>query len=111
METISRPAGDASTQSAEPSTPAAAAPRESERLISADSSLLKEVEVTLQARLGELVMPVAELMELREGSVLALAVQLDDPIELLLNDALVARGEIVAVDDRFGIRIVEIAPK
>lgn len=93
------------------SDPPSAAALDNELLIAPDSALLREVEVTLQARLGALVMPVAELMELRQGSVLALAVRLDEPIDLLLNDALVARGEIVAVDDRFGIRIVEIAPK
>lgn len=93
------------------SDPPSAATRDDAPLIAPDSALLREVEVTLQARLGALVMPVAELMELRQGSVLALAVRLDDPIDLLLNDALVARGEIVAVDDRFGVRIVEIAPK
>jgi len=111
MDNLSPPAADTGAASLDQSAPPSAAAREGELLISADSSLLKEVEVTLQARLGELVMPVAELMELRQGSVLSLAVRLDDPIDLLLNDALVARGEIVAVDDRFGVRIVEIAPK
>ena len=91
--------------------PPSAAASGDEPLIAPDSVLLREVEVTLQARLGALVMPVAELMELRQGSVLGLAVRLDEPIDLLLNDSLVARGEIVAVDDRFGVRIVEIAPK
>ena len=42
---------------------------------------------------------------------LSLDARLNEPIDLLLNDALVARGEIVAVDDMFGVRIVEIAAK
>ena len=78
-------------------------------LISADSSLLKDVPVTLEARLGNVTMPVSELLELRAGSVLDLDTRLNEPIELFLNGTLVARGEIVAVDDRFGVRIVEIA--
>jgi flagellar motor switch protein FliN/FliY len=78
-------------------------------LISADSSLLKDVPVTLEARLGSVAMPVSELLELRAGSVLSLDSPLNEPIELFLNGALVARGEIVAVDDKFGVRIVEIA--
>ena len=111
MDNLTAPAADAGAAALDqPAEPSSAA-REGELLIAADSSLLREVEVTLQARLGELVMPVSELMELRQGSVLGLAARLDDPIDLLLNDSLVARGEIVAVDDRFGVRIVEIAPK
>jgi flagellar motor switch protein FliN/FliY len=80
-------------------------------LIPADSSLLHGVEVTLQARLGQLVLPVSELMDLRNGAILALETRLNEPIDLLLNDTLIARGEIVAVDDCFGVRIVEIAAK
>lgn len=78
-------------------------------LISAGSSLLSDVAVTLQARLGSIDMSLAELLALHAGSVVELKTKLSEPIELYLNDALVARGEIVAVDDRFGIRIVEIA--
>ena len=78
-------------------------------LIPRDSSLLKDVEVVLQARLGEVVMPIAELLELRSGSILSLAKNLGEPIELYLNNLLVARGEIVAVDDMFGVRISEVA--
>jgi len=111
MDNLAPPAGDAGAATLDQSDLPSAATRDDAPLIAADSALLREVEVTLQARLGALVMPVAELMELREGSVLGLAVRLDEPIDLLLNDALVARGEIVAVDDRFGVRIVEIAPK
>lgn len=96
---------EAAARSADQQTPQA------EPLISRDSSLLREVEVTLQARLGQRVLPLSELMELRSGTVLALETRISEPIELLLNGALVALGEIVAVDDRFGVRIVEIAAK
>lgn len=78
-------------------------------LLPPDSPLLKDLNVTLQARLGEAIMPIAELLALRAGSVLSLETRINEPVELYLNDALVGRGEIVAVDDRFGVRIVEIA--
>jgi flagellar motor switch protein FliN/FliY len=111
MATISTPAGDAGANKTKPSDGAAEPIQESGPLISADSSLLREVEITLQARLGQIAMPISELMELRADSVLALDRQLNEPVDLLLNDALVARGEIVAVDDMFGIRILEIAAR
>lgn len=80
-------------------------------LLSADSPLLGDVAVTLHARLGSVDMTLADLLALRPGSVLELTTKLSEPVELYLNDALVALGEIVAVDDRFGIRIVEIAAR
>jgi flagellar motor switch protein FliN/FliY len=78
-------------------------------LLPPDSPLLRDLNVTLQARLGDAVMPIAELLALHAGSVLSLETRLNEPVELYLNDALVGRGEIVAVDDRFGVRILEIA--
>lgn len=80
-------------------------------LLSAGSPLLGDVAITLQARLGSVDMTLADLLALRGGSVLELKTRLSEPVELYLNDALVARGEIVAVDDKFGIRIVEIAAR
>jgi flagellar motor switch protein FliN/FliY len=80
-------------------------------ILSAGSPLLGDVPITLQARLGSAEMTLAELLALRDGSVIELETRLSDPIELYLNDALVARGEIVAVDDHFGVRIVEIASR
>lgn len=80
-------------------------------LLSAGSPLLGDVAVTLQARLGSVEMTVADLLALRAGSVLELKTKLSDPVELYLNDALIALGEIVAVDDKFGLRIIEIAER
>jgi flagellar motor switch protein FliN/FliY len=80
-------------------------------VLSPSSPLLGDVAVTLLARLGSVDMTLAELLALRTGSVIELATRLSEPVELYLNDALVARGEIVAVDDQFGIRITEIAAR
>lgn len=94
-----------------PRKPAGKSDKPAVPLLSADSSLLGDVSVTLQARLGSIDMTLADLLALRSGSVLELNTRLSEPVELYLNDVLVARGEIVAVDDRFGVRIVEIATR
>jgi flagellar motor switch protein FliN/FliY len=78
-------------------------------LVSVDSAIFQDVNVALQARLGEATLSVAEVLALRAGSVVTLDLKMSDLIELRLNQSLVARGEIVAVDDHFGVRIVEIA--
>lgn len=78
-------------------------------LLSIDSPLLKDVQVRLRAGLGQAEMSLRELLALKTGSVVKLDTKMSEPIELRLNDAVVARGEIVAVDDNFGVRILEIA--
>jgi len=77
-------------------------------LVPIREELLRELQVTLEARLGEKSMTVAELMALKAGDIIPLDRSLADHVELYLNGTLVAYGEIVAVEDKFGIRIVEI---
>jgi flagellar motor switch protein FliN/FliY len=72
--------------------------------------LLRGVRVSLEVRLGESPMTVDEMLALKPGAVVTLNTSLADHVELYLNDTLVARGEIVAVGDKYGVRIVEIAP-
>jgi flagellar motor switch protein FliN/FliY len=74
-----------------------------------NADLFRGVEVSLEARLGQARMTVADMMALKAGSVVTLDTGLADHVDLYLNDKLIARGEIVAVDDRFGVRILEIA--
>ena len=71
--------------------------------------LLRGVRVVLEARLGQSPMTVDDMLALESGAVVTLDANLSDHVELYLNDTLVARGEIVAVGDKYGVRIVEIA--
>lgn len=73
------------------------------------SELLRGVRVALEARLGEAAMTVEEMLALKSGAVVPLDAALSDQVDLYLNDTLVARGELVAVGDKYGVRIVEIA--
>lgn len=79
-------------------------------LVSLQSAIFRDVSVELSAKLGSVKLTVADLLALKSGSVLGLEAKLSDPVELSLNGSVVARGEIVAVDDRFGVRILEIGP-
>lgn len=74
------------------------------------SELLRGMRVTLEAHLGQASMTVDELMALKSGSVVTLENGLVDQLELYLNGTLVARGVVVAVGDKFGVRIVEVGP-
>jgi flagellar motor switch protein FliN/FliY len=82
---------------------------ETPRLAPINADLFRGVRVALRARLGDAEMTVDEIMALKSGSIVTLGAGLADYIDLYLNDMLVARGEIVAVGDKYGVRIVEIA--
>ena len=79
-------------------------------LIPIDNALLRGVHVSLEAILGRGEMTAETLMCLAPGAIVRLDASLADQVGLYLNDALVARGEIVAVGDHYGVRIVEVAP-
>lgn len=66
------------------------------------------VPLQLTAQLGACRLSVAQVLELGNGSIVELDRPAADPVDLYLNDARIGRGEIVAVDDRFGVRIVEL---
>lgn len=71
--------------------------------------LIRSVKVRLTAHLGGAQITVGELQALKDGSIVALDRLADEPVDLLLEGQLVARGHLVAVDDNFGVRITEIA--
>lgn len=75
-----------------------------------DPSVLGDVEVQLTAVLGRGHISVGQLLSLSSGSLIELDTPLDGSVDIRLNNRIVARGEIVAVDDRFGVRITQIAP-
>ena len=70
-------------------------------------NLILDVPVQLSVELGRVKMPLREVMELREGSVIALNKSAGEPVSLYINEQLMARGEIVLVEDFLGVRITE----
>lgn len=80
------------------------------KLVPIDTMLLQAVKVSLSALLGRGEITAERLMSLAAGDVVKLDSSLADHVELYLEDALIARGEIVAVGDHYGIRIVDVSP-
>lgn len=74
-----------------------------------DISLLMDVRVKMTVQLGSCRMPMREVMELVPGSVIQLNQDAKDPVGLFINDKLVAYGEVVVVEDNFGIKITKMA--
>jgi flagellar motor switch protein FliN len=70
--------------------------------------LLAGVSLRVSVEVGSASLRLAELLNLSEGSVVELDRQAQDPLDIFANGTLIARGEIVMVDNRHGIRVVEI---
>jgi flagellar motor switch protein FliN/FliY len=73
-----------------------------------DPEVLGNLTIELVAQLGRGSMTIHQLASLKSGEIVPLDTPLNGTIDLTLSGALVARGEIVAVDDQFGLRITEI---
>ena len=69
---------------------------------------LQDLPVQVDVILGSLKMSVKELLALGPGSVLDVGKKASEPFDLYVNNILVARGEVVMVHDRLGLRIVEV---
>ena len=70
--------------------------------------LLMHVPLHLTVALGSCTISVGEVLKLGTGSVLELDRSVNDPVDLLVNARPIARGEIVAVDESFGLRVTEL---
>ncbi len=84
----------------------AAAPDQAAADINLD--LVMEVPVKLALQVGKTNICIRDLVSLVEGSVVELDRPSTDPMDVLVNDTLVARGEIVVVDDKFGVRLTDV---
>jgi|TARA_B110000483_G_scaffold79214_1_gene98612 flagellar motor switch protein FliN/FliY len=79
--------------------------------LSLDSDLLRNIPVTITVQVGRTSLPIKSLMQLTQGSVVELDRLAGEALDLLVNNTLVAQGEIVLVNERYGIRLTQIVPK
>jgi flagellar motor switch protein FliN/FliY len=73
-----------------------------------DLGRLQDVTVELSVEVGRTRMTLGQALALGPGSVVALSRSAREPVDLLVNGKLVARGEVVVIDDDFGLRITEV---
>ena len=70
--------------------------------------MVLDIRLEATVRLGRVEMPIAEILNLGPGSIIEVGHLVDEPVELFINDKLIARGDVVVVDEKFGLRITEI---
>jgi len=73
--------------------------------------LLMDVALEVSVELGRSHMPIGEILALRTGSVIELDKLAGEPVDVSVNGTLIARGEVVEVDEKFGVRITEVVSK
>ncbi len=100
---------DAAAITSEPST---VDPANGEPITGAPNlGAILSIPVTVQVVLGSTSLPVASLMKLARGAVVSLDQRVGDPVDVVVNGTVIARGEIVVVDDasqRFGVSLLEV---
>jgi flagellar motor switch protein FliN/FliY len=73
-----------------------------------DLRRLSDVPVDLTVEMGRTRLTVGETLELRQGSIVTLNRMAGEPVDLLVNGTPIARGEVVVIDEQFGLRITEV---
>ena len=75
---------------------------------SQDIQMILDIPVQLTVELGRTRVPIRNILQLGEGSVVELEAMAGEPMDVLVNGFLIAQGEVVVVNDRFGIRLTDI---
>ena len=70
--------------------------------------MILDIPLRVTVELGRTKMPVSDLLNLTQGSVIELNKLAGEPMEVLVNDKLIARGEAVVVNEKFGVRLTDI---
>jgi flagellar motor switch protein FliN/FliY len=77
---------------------------------SIDLELLNNIPVTISVEVGRASLKIRDLMRLTQGSVVELERLAGEPLDLLVNNTLVAHGEVVLVNERYGVRLTQVIP-
>jgi flagellar motor switch protein FliN/FliY len=73
-----------------------------------DLDLILDIPVVLTVEMGRTKIPIKNILQLAQGSVIELDAQAGEPMDVLVNGCLIAQGEVVVVNEKFGIRLTDI---
>jgi len=76
--------------------------------LAANIDLIMDVPVTLSLEVGRTEMSVGKLLRMTQGAVVELDRNAGEPLDVMVNGALIAHGEIVVINDKFGIRLIDV---
>lgn len=84
------------------------APPKPEKIGSEKLKILESIEVDISIEVGRTEMTIKDLLLLNEGSVIELDRLAGEPLDILVNGAIIAKGEVVMVGERYGVRFTDI---
>lgn len=96
---------------AEWSVSRAGARREAQQDVAPELGRVIDVPLTVTLRFGQRSMRLREVLELNAGALVELDRQVEDPVDLILDERVIARGEVVIVDGNYGLRVTEIVER
>lgn len=76
-----------------------------------DLDLIFDIPIELTVEIGRTKIPISELLKLGPGSAVSLSKLESEPVDILANDTLIARGQVVVQDEKYGIRVTEITSR
>jgi len=77
-------------------------------IVDSKLEVILDVPVTLTLEVGRTRLPIRSLLQLSQGSVVELERNAGDPLDVFVNGTLIAHGEVVVVNDKFGIRLTDV---
>jgi flagellar motor switch protein FliN len=106
---VPKPAAQVQAQAQAAAVPPQPPPPPPAPSLSPGLQLLLDVELEASLRFGCKELPLAEILELGPGDVVQLDRHVSDPVDLIVGDKIVARGEVILVNGNFGLRVTEVA--
>ncbi|MFO8166154.1 MAG: flagellar motor switch protein FliN [Thermodesulfobacteriota bacterium] len=76
-----------------------------------DIDFILDIPLNVSVELGRVKMFVKDLLQLGQGSIIELNKSSEEPLEIYVNNKLIAKGEVVVADERFGIRVTDVISK
>ena len=83
---------------------------EADKGVQIDVEVVQNVPVTISVEVGRAVLKIRDLIRLTQGSVVELDRMAGEPLDLMVNNTVVAQGEVVLVNERYGIRLTRVVP-
>lgn len=97
--------GASEVQEAAPATENAAGDTPSE---GCDLDLILDIPLEVSVELGKVKMLINDLLQLNQGSIVELTKTISEPLDIYINNKLIAKGEVVVMDEKFAVRVVDI---
>ena len=111
MALIEAPPGAATSEPSAPEDETEAEPEHQRPAIPPTMDLLLEVELPVSISFGKAEIPMKDVLKLTTGSIVELNRMVNEPVDVMVNRCLIARGEVVVVEGNYGVRIQQIASR